>query len=67
MIKPLAVGLAAAMLLSSPAPAQTREPVRVILVGDSTMQAGTGYGGALCARFSPEVTCVNRGLGGRST
>jgi lysophospholipase L1-like esterase len=31
------------------------------------MQANSGYGGALCARFSAEVACVNRGLGGRST
>lgn len=67
MIRRLGAALAAALLLSGPALAQTREPVRVILVGDSTMQAGTGYGAALCARFAPDVTCVNRGLGGRST
>ena len=69
MIRPLGVGLAALALLFAPARAQTTpsEPVRVILVGDSTMQANTGYGGALCARFSAEVTCINRGLGGRSS
>jgi lysophospholipase L1-like esterase len=72
MIRYLGAALCAATLLSSPALAQTaapapREPVRVILVGDSTMQANSGYGGALCARFAADVTCVNRGLGGRST
>jgi len=68
MIKCLSLALCAATLVSSPALAQTeRDPVRVILVGDSTMQAGGGYGNALCSRFSAEVTCINRGLGGRST
>ena len=71
MIRTLGAVLGAAMLLSTAALAQTapaaREPVRVILVGDSTMQAGGGYGAALCARFAPDVTCINRGLGGRST
>jgi lysophospholipase L1-like esterase len=69
MIRYLGAALCAATLLSTPLLAQTppREPIRVILVGDSTMQANSGYGGALCARFSAEVTCVNRGLGGRST
>jgi len=40
---------------------------RVLLVGDSTMAPETGYGDALCARFVPEVTCVNLAKGGRST
>lgn len=43
------------------------EPVRVVLVGDSTMARGSGYGEALCLRFSPEVNCVNAARGGRST
>jgi lysophospholipase L1-like esterase len=42
-------------------------PVRVILVGDSTMATKSGYGDALCARFTPDVTCVNLARGGRST
>jgi lysophospholipase L1-like esterase len=77
MIERLGAAVAAVLLFSSPALAQTggqagapppaHAAVRVVLVGDSTMQAGTGYGGALCARFAPEVACVNRGLGGRST
>ena len=39
----------------------------VMLVGDSTMAPQTGYGDALCERFSPEVACLNLARGGRST
>ena len=42
-------------------------PVRFILVGDSTMATNSGYGDALCARFTPQVTCVNLARGGRSS
>lgn len=42
-------------------------PLRVILVGDSTMASRTGYGDALCARFQPDVTCLNLARGGRSS
>ena len=44
-----------------------RAPIRVVLVGDSTMATKSGYGDALCARFTPDVTCVNLARGGRST
>lgn len=50
----------------SPAHAADK-PVRVILVGDSTMASQSGYGDALCARFTPEVTCINLARGGRSS
>jgi lysophospholipase L1-like esterase len=43
------------------------QPVRILLVGDSTMATASGYGDALCARFAPDVTCVNLAKGGRST
>jgi lysophospholipase L1-like esterase len=42
-------------------------PIRVILVGDSTMATKSGYGDALCARFTPDVTCLNLARGGRSS
>jgi lysophospholipase L1-like esterase len=42
-------------------------PIRVILVGDSTMATKSGYGDALCSRFTSAVTCVNLARGGRST
>ncbi|OWQ93511.1 hypothetical protein CDN99_03320 [Roseateles aquatilis] len=41
--------------------------LRVILVGDSTMATKSGYGDALCARFKPEVACLNLARGGRSS
>ncbi|MDH0864595.1 rhamnogalacturonan acetylesterase [Mitsuaria sp. GD03876] len=41
--------------------------LRVILVGDSTTATKSGYGDALCARFKPEVSCLNLAKGGRST
>ncbi len=43
------------------------EPIRVILVGDSTMATRTGYGDALCQRFRQNVTCINVAKGGRSS
>lgn len=63
--------IAAALLLSTPVlaaekPADTR-PVRVILVGDSTMTDKSGYGKGFCAQFKPEVVCVNAARGGRSS
>lgn len=66
LISGVAVAMAA-MLQCLPAAAQTLPPVRIILVGDSTMARKSGYGDAFCAEFKPEVTCVNHGRGGRST
>lgn len=42
-------------------------PIRVILVGDSTMATRSGYGDALCARFKPGTSCINLARGGRSS
>ncbi|WP_332877912.1 rhamnogalacturonan acetylesterase [Massilia sp. S19_KUP03_FR1] len=42
-------------------------PIRVILVGDSTMATRSGYGDALCALFTSETTCINLARGGRSS
>lgn len=53
------------MLLATGASAAL--PDRVILVGDSTMASTTGYGDALCARFTPETACHNLARGGRSS
>ena len=57
----------AALALCGHAFAQQQSPIRIILVGDSTMATHSGYGDALCARFTPEVTCVNLARGGRSS
>jgi lysophospholipase L1-like esterase len=64
-LAPAAALLAASLVL--PAQAADRLPIRIILVGDSTMQTNSGYGDAFCARFTPEVSCINLAKGGRST
>lgn len=60
-----ACGLAA-LILAGHAAAQ-QAPIRVILVGDSTMATHSGYGDALCARFTADVNCINLARGGRSS
>ncbi len=47
--------------------AQTPPRAHIILVGDSTMQARTGYGDAFCLLVAPDVACTNLAKGGRST
>jgi lysophospholipase L1-like esterase len=55
------------LLLAAHVQAAPALPDRVILVGDSTMASTTGYGDALCARFTPETSCLNLARGGRSS
>ena len=62
----------AALALFSAAPAALADgaptpAARVLLVGDSTLARGSGYGDALCARFKPEVACDNLAKGGSSS
>ncbi len=42
-------------------------PVKIVLVGDSTMNAEGGWGKGFCAVMTPNVTCVNEALNGRSS
>ena len=58
---------ALACALPAMAHAAALAPIRVILVGDSTIAPHNGYGDALCARFTPEVTCINLAVNGRSS
>ncbi|MFZ6874416.1 rhamnogalacturonan acetylesterase [Undibacterium sp. Di27W] len=72
IIRSIATAVSCALLLgacSQPKQleSQTGKPVRIILVGDSTMATKSGYGDALCARFKPELTCLNLAKGGRSS
>lgn len=53
--------------LAAGAGAAPDKPLRIILVGDSTMASSTGYGDALCARLTPDTACVNLARGGRSS
>jgi lysophospholipase L1-like esterase len=63
--------LAALMLtgfgLTQAAQAEGLKPIRIIMVGDSTMTDKSGYGKGFCAQFAPEVTCINAARGGRSS
>lgn len=42
-------------------------PVRIILVGDSTVAVNNGWGPGFCADVTPEVTCINMAKNGRSS
>ena len=42
-------------------------PVKIVLVGDSTVATGGGWGPGFCAVMTPNVTCVDLALNGRST
>jgi lysophospholipase L1-like esterase len=42
-------------------------PVKIVLVGDSTVNAGGGWGKGFCDIVTANVTCVNEALNGRST
>ena len=60
----IAASLACLMGTSAQA-AEALKPIRIILVGDSTMTDKSGYGKGFCAQFKPEaVTCVNAARGG---
>src|SRR4051812_29069425 len=54
------------LALASASSLAAGEP-RLLLVGDSTIASGSGYGDALCARFRPGIECVNLARRGRST
>jgi len=55
------------LCLTAGSAAASSPPIRVILVGDSTVAPHSGYGDALCARMAADVTCVNKARGGRSS
>lgn len=42
-------------------------PIRIILVGDSTMAVRSGWGPGFCADLVPPATGINRAKGGRSS
>jgi len=44
-----------------------RGPVKIVLVGDSTVATGGGWGPGFCADFSSNVTCIDDALNGRSS
>ena len=75
MMFALALGLAApALAQTAPTGVGERPPVtpihpsKIILVGDSTVQQMSGWGGAFCSKHVTSfLACVNLGRGGRSS
>ena len=63
----LLLAVLAAQFLGQTVQAADAKPIRIILVGDSTMNTKTGYGDAMCALFKPDVKCINLAKGGRSS
>ena len=51
----------------SDAGASRRGPVTIVLVGDSTVAVGGGWGPGFCATVTPNVTCIDDARNGRST
>lgn len=43
------------------------KPERIVLVGDSTVAPRSGWGDAFAKLLGPDVECLNRALGGRSS
>lgn len=63
----LLIGLLATLWTGAGKAQAAPAPVRIILVGDSTVAKDSGWGNAFCADTAPEVTCLNMARGGRST
>jgi lysophospholipase L1-like esterase len=45
----------------------TERPVKIVLVGDSTVQSKSGWGDAFIKLLKPGTECINMGKGGRSS
>ena len=68
-MRPKLISLASLLLALAAFAQTTPSPnrVRIILVGDSTMQPKSGYGPGFCADMTADVECVNAARGGRSS
>ena len=54
-------------LVHVPQPMTPAKTVRVVLVGDSTVNHSTGWGSAFCDALPGEIECFNLGKNGRSS
>jgi lysophospholipase L1-like esterase len=57
----------AASILAAAATASAQPPIRIILVGDSTVAPKNGWGPGFCADLTAQVTCINLAKNGRSS
>jgi lysophospholipase L1-like esterase len=63
----LAAATAAACAVLQAQPPTNLSPVRIILVGDSTVAPHNGWGPGFCADLVPQAACINLAKNGRST
>lgn len=57
----------AAVSQTDPKSSAPRPSAKIVLVGDSTVATGGGWGPGFCAAMTPNVTCVDDALNGRSS
>jgi lysophospholipase L1-like esterase len=63
-----AASLAAQQMPAQAPPLQPIKAIKIILIGDSTVQVGSGWGGSFCSHhLTSFAACVNLGRGGRSS
>lgn len=68
LLAPLFVAAAPVPPAQAPEAPKRIAPSKIILVGDSTTQVGSGWGGSFCAyHVTSFMACVNLGRGGRSS
>ena len=56
-----------ALLSAFAGSAAAQKPVKIVLVGDSTVALGGGWGPGFCATFKPDVACIDDAINGRSS
>ena len=63
----IGAAVVSAMVLSAPLVEAQEEPIKIALVGDSTVADKSGWGRAFADRFNDQVTVLNFAVGGRSS
>src|SRR5215472_13420102 len=57
----------AACILATATTANAQAPIRIILVGDSTVAPKNGWGPGFCADVTAQAACINLAKNGRSS
>ena len=63
----IACGFSACVTSIAAEPAPAEEKIRIVLVGDSTVATGSGWGDAFAKLLGPKAECFNEARGGRSS
>lgn len=67
LVQGLAMGAVMLLPFAGMKAQEQAPPVKIVLVGDSTVATGGGWGPGFCALMTPNVTCIDLGLNGRSS